>query len=157
VETAKTIVFRLTASQQRRYRFGLAGGASMVLSAGVVRLAITGRLMSLAGLVSISVLALALGAAAMVVIGMQPLVVVTETSLLARRGPRRTEVTWIDVTTIDIRERGESRRVVVHANGRPVVLPVPLTGGSLLSPGIDRDLDDKVEILRGWWRSRATT
>ena len=45
-----------------------------------------------------------------------------------------------------------SRRVVVHHGGRHTVLPVPLTGGSLLGPTHDPALDHKVELLEDWWR-----
>jgi len=35
------------------------------------------------------------------------------------------------------------------------LLPVPLTGGSLLGPGPDPELDHKVEVIRRWWQEHA--
>ncbi len=43
-----------------------------------------------------------------------------------------------------------------HGSGR-TVLPVPLTGGSLLGPGADPGLDDKVELIRQWWLEPGTS
>lgn len=157
METGTTIVFRLTAHQQRRFRIGLGGVAVIVWSMGLVRLAVTDRLTSTAGIVPIVVLSAALAVVVAIVSRMQPIVVLTDSALHLRWGPRRSEIAWVDVDDVVIRERGVGRRVVVHAAGRRRVLPVPLTGGSILSPGPDPDLDHKVELIRAWWRERRSS
>jgi hypothetical protein len=45
--------------------------------------------------------------------------------------------------------------VLEHDGGR-TVLPVPLTGGSLLSVGADPALDHKVDLIRQWWQGHAS-
>ena len=44
-----------------------------------------------------------------------------------------------------------ARRVVLRSGRRTRVLPVPLTGGSILGPGADPGLDEKLELIRRWW------
>jgi len=59
---------------------------------------------------------------------------------------------------VELVERGTARRVVLtrHDGGRER-LPVPLTGGSLVGPGRDPDLDDKVDLIRRWWVDHRPT
>jgi hypothetical protein len=156
VEAAATMAFRLTAHQRRRFRIGLGGVALIVWSMGVVRLAVTHRMTAAAGLVPLVVLTVALAVVVAILARMQPIVVLTDDALHLRWGPRRAEIGWGEVDDVVIRERGVGRRVVVHAAGRRRVLPVPFTGGSILSPGADPDLDHKVELIRGWWLERRS-
>ena len=154
METATTLVFRLTARQRLRYRLGVGGVAFIVLALGIVRLTVTGRLASWSDLGAVVALALVLAAAATVVARMEPILVLAEDAAHLRWGPRRGSVPWADVTAVDIRERGTARRVLLHTAEGRTVLPVPLTGGSILGPGADPDLDHKVELISGWWRER---
>jgi len=149
---AGTLVFHLTASQRRRYRIGLAGAAAIVWVLGLVRLVVSGRVASSSGYLGLIVLALALVATAAAVGLVLPVVVVDGDGVRSRWGFRRSAVPWSSVTAIGVRERGEARRVVLDHEGGKTVLPVPLTGGSILSPGVDPALDHKVDLLRQWWQ-----
>jgi len=146
------MVFRLTASQGRRRRLGFMGGAAILWTLGLVRFVVADRLSSDHWVLPLVLLAAVLALGAALLAAMAPVVVVTATTLAARNGPRRATIARAEITAVDIRERGIARRVVVHHGGRRTVLPVPLTGGSLLGPGADPALDHKVELLRGWWR-----
>jgi hypothetical protein len=146
------MIFRLTATQGRRRRFGFMGGAAILWSLGLVRLVVADRLSTDHWVLPLVLLAAVLGLGAALLAAMAPVVVVTDTTLAARNGPRRSTIARDDITAIDLRERGTARRVVVRHGGRHTVLPVPLTGGSLLGPGADPALDHKVDLLRGWWR-----
>jgi len=152
---AGTMIFRLTAGQGRRRRYGLAGGAAIVWSLGLVRFVVADRLSADHWLLPLVLLAAVLALGAALLAAMAPVVVVTDDALAARHGPRRSTIACRDITDIEIRERGVARRVVVHHGGGHTVLPVPLTGGSLLGPGPDPALDHKVDLLRGWWQERS--
>ena len=152
---AGTLVFHLTASQRRRYRTGLAGVAAIVWVLGLVRLVVSGRVTASSGYLGLIVLALALVATAAAVGFVLPVVVVDRGGIRARWGFRRSAIPWASVETVRVRERGEARRVVVDHDGRHTVLPVPLTGGSILSPGADPALDHKVDLLRQWWQEHS--
>jgi hypothetical protein len=123
-----------------------------VWSLGVVRLVVTGRVSASSGWTGLVVLALALGAAAAAAGRVLPVVMVDGNGIRLRWGFRRLAVRWSAVTGITVRERGTARRVVLHHDGHRTVLPVPLTGGSILGPGADPALDHKVEMLRQWWQ-----
>ena len=151
------MIFRLTAGQGRRRRYGLVGGAAIIWSLGLVRFVVTDRLSSDHWVLPLVLLAAVLALGAVLLAAMAPVVVVTDDALAARHGPRRASIPCGEITAIDVRERGVSRRVVVHHGGRHTVLPVPLTGGSLLGPGPDPALDHKVELLQEWWRERSSS
>lgn len=146
------MTFRLTASQGRRRRLGFMGGAAIIWAIGLVRLVVTDRVSPGHWVLPLVLLAAVLALGAALLAAMAPVVVVTDVALAARNGPRRSTIARDDITALDIRERGTARRIVVHHGGRHTVLPVPLTGGSLLGPGPDPALDHKLELLRGWWR-----
>jgi len=146
------MVFRLTTAQGRRRRIGLMGGAAIVWTLGLVRYVVTGRVSGDRWVLPLVLLAAVLALGAALLAAMAPVVVVADDALASRYGPRRATIARGDIRAIDIRERGVARRVVVHHGTRRTVLPVPLTGGSLLGPGSDPALDHKVELLRGWWR-----
>ena len=74
-----------------------------------------------------------------------------------RWGPRQATVAWSDVDAVEVRERGTARRIVLVGPGGRSVLPVPLTGGSLVGPGLDPGLDEKVELIRRWWDERRSS
>jgi hypothetical protein len=145
------MVFQLTAGQQRRFRIGLIGAAVIGWSLGVVRLVTTGRFLSAGGLVPIVVLTLAAIVVVVAVTRMKRVVVLTADAVHLRWGPWRAEVPWTAVDAIDERDRGVARRVVLRSGRRVRVLPVPLTGGSILGPGVDPGLDEKLEMIRRWW------
>ncbi|MGZ4710031.1 MAG: hypothetical protein ACXWBN_14950, partial [Acidimicrobiales bacterium] len=149
---AGVMVFRLTAAQGRRRRIGFMGGAAILWTLGLVRFVVADRLSSDHWVLPLVLLAAVLALGAALLAAMAPVVVVTEEALAARHGPRRSTVARADITAVDIRERGVARRVVVRAGGRRTVLPVPLTGGSLLGPGADPALDHKVDLIRRWWQ-----
>ena len=151
------MVFRLTAAQQRRFRIGLIGGALIGWSLGVVRLVTTGRFLSAGVVVPTLVLTVAVIVVVVVAARVRRVVVLTDQALLARWGPWRAEVAWADIDAIDERERGLARRIVVHSGRRRRVLPVPLTGGSILGPGADPGLDDKLALIRRWWQDRTSS
>ncbi len=152
---AATLVFHLTAAQRRRYRIGVAGVAAIVWSLGLVRLVVSGRVTASSGYLGLVVLALALGAASVTTGRVLPVVVLDGDGVRARWGFRRAAVPWSSMRGITVRERGVARRVVLDHDGRHTVLPVPLTGGSILSPGADPALDHKVDLLRQWWQERS--
>ena len=147
-----TVVFHLTAAQRRRYRVGVAGVAAIVWALGLVRLVVSGRVTASSGYLGLVVLAVALGATAVAVGRVLPVVVVDARGVRARWGFRRTVMPWTSVSAVTVRERGVARRVVLTHDGHHTVLPVPLTGGSILSAGVDPALDQKVEVLRQWWQ-----
>ena len=147
-----TVVFHLTASQRRRYRVGLAGVAAIVWFLGLVRLVVTGRVTASSGWLGLVVLAAALGATAVAVGRVLPVVVLDARGIRARWGPRRSAVAWAAVSAVAVRERGTARRLVITHDGDHTVLPVPLTGGSILSAGVDPALDHKVDVVRQWWQ-----
>jgi hypothetical protein len=147
-----TVVFRLTERQQRRWTWGLAGLALMAWGVAVVRFATERRLDRAGGWVALVIVAALLALAVRWVRNVQPTVTLSPEDLEATWGPRRWRIARADVTDVVVRERGTGRRVVVvHDRGRSV-LPVPLTGGSLVGPGPDPRLDEKVELVRRWWR-----
>jgi hypothetical protein len=153
----RAMIFRLTTSQGRRRRYGLAGGAAIVWSLGLVRFVVTDRLTTDHWVLPLVLLAAVLALGAALVAAMAPLVVVSDDVLASRYGPRRITIPCSEITDIELRERGIARRVVVRHGGGHTVLPVPLTGGSLLGPGPDPELEHKVELLRGWWRERSAS
>ncbi len=146
------MVFRLTAAQGRRRRIGLMGAAAILWTLGLVRIVVTDRLSGDRWWLPLVLLAAVLALGAALLAGMAPVVVVGADALSASHGPRRSTIARADITDVDIRERGVARRVVVHHHGRRTVLPVPLTGGSLLGPGADPALDHKVDLIRRWWQ-----
>ena len=150
---ATTIGFELTARQRRRSLRGLIGLAVIVWSLGLVRFAVTDRLSRPGGWVALAGLAVLLGLVVLALRAVRPVVVVAGDALELRWGPRHRRLLGRDVTEIGIRERGTARRVVVAHRGGRTVLPVPLTGGSLLGPGPDPELEHKVDLIRGWWQS----
>ena len=151
VGTETTMVFRLTAVQQRRVRLGLAGGAVIVWALGVVRLVVTGRFLTTDSVAPTAVLTVALVIAVIAADRVKRVVLLTDDALHTRWGPWRRTMAWTDIEAVDRRDRGVARRVVVRAGGRTRVLPVPLTGGSILGPGRDPGLDEKLELIRRWW------
>jgi len=151
------MVFRLTTAQGRRRRLGLMGGAAILWFLGLVRIVVADGPSSDHLVLPLVLLAAVLALGAMLVAGMAPVVVVTDEAIAARHGLRRANVPVAAITAIDVRERGVARRVVVHHEGGRTVLPVPLTGGSLLGPGPDPALDHKVDLLRGWWYERTAS
>lgn len=153
---AATLVFRLTAGQSRRYRLGLAGVAVIVWFLGLVRLVVVGRLTTSSGVVGLVVLAVALGAVAALVGRIQPVLLLDGDQLRGRWGLRRVSVPWATVTGVTVRERGTARRIVVEHQGGHTVVPVPLAGGSILSPGGDGGLDHKADLIRRWWRDHGS-
>jgi hypothetical protein len=152
---AGDMVFRLTAAQGLRRRVGFLGGAAILWFLGLVRLVVADGGSTEHPLLPLVLLGAVLALGAMLLAGMAPLAVITDSAILARHGLRRTTIPVGDITAIDVRERGVSRRVVVHHRGHRTVLPVPLTGGSLLGPGADPALDHKVDLMRGWWQERS--
>jgi hypothetical protein len=146
-----TVVFRLTAAQQRRYRIGLVGGALIGWSLGVVRLVATGRFLSVGVIVPTLVLTLAVVVVAVVAARVDRVVVLTHEGVHTRWGPWWAEIAWADIEGVDERYRGLARRVALRSGRNSRVLPVPLTGGSILGPGIDPGLDEKLELIRRWW------
>jgi hypothetical protein len=153
-QRATALEFRLTDLQRRRSAYGLVGIAAILWSVGVVRLAVTHRLDDLAGWVGLVVLAVVLGIVVVVVRQVHPVVVLDDEAAHWRWGPRQASVAWSDVEAVEVRERGTARRIVLVTSGGRTVLPVPLTGGSLVGPGLDPALDEKVEIVRRWWGER---
>jgi hypothetical protein len=149
---APVVVFELTTRQRRRTRWGLIGLAAMAWSAGAVRFALDDRLSSASGWLSLLALAALLVLAVAALGGIQPLVVLTDDTIVIRRGPRHAQVPWSEVTGVEIRERGTARRAVLHHGDGHLVLPVPLTGGSLVGPGPDPGLDHKVELIEEAWQ-----
>lgn len=145
------MVFHLTAGQQRRFRIGLIGGALIGWALGVVRLVTTDRFLSGNGILPLAVLTVAAIIVVVAVTRMKRVVVLTEDAAHLRWGPWHTEVPWSVVDAVDERERGLARRVVLRSGRRHRVLPVPLTGGSILGPGADPGLDEKLELIRRWW------
>jgi hypothetical protein len=146
-----TVVFRLTAAQQSRYRIGLVGGALIGWSLGVVRLVATGRFLSAGVIVPTLVLTLAVVVVTVVAARVDRVVVLTDEGVHTRWGPWRAEIAWADIEAVDERYRGLARRVALRSSRGSRVLPVPLTGGSILGPGIDPGLDEKLELIRRWW------
>ena len=158
---ASALEFRLTARQRGRYGRGLVGIAVIVWSVGLVRLAVTHRLDRVTGWAGLVVLALVLAALVVALRRVEPVVVLDDDAASWRWGPRQASITWSEVRGVEVRERGTARRVLlVHGPGRAgrggrALLPVPLTGGSLLGPGPDPELDHKVEVIRRWWQEHA--
>jgi len=148
------MVFRLTAVQQRRVRLGLVGGAVIVWGLGAVRLVATGRFLATGGVVPTALLTVALAVAVVAADRVRRVVVLTDDALHTRWGPWRRQIEWSDIEAIDRRDRGTSRRIVVRVGGRTRVLPVPVTGGSILGAGRDPGLDEKLELIRRWWAER---
>jgi hypothetical protein len=148
---ASALEFRLTDRQRRRYGRGLAGLAAIAWSIGLVRLAITHRLDQVGGWAGLVVLAAVLAFLVAGVRRVQPVLVLDETGAHWRWGPRQSSTAWADVAAVEVRERGTARRVVLTGPGGRTVLPVPLTGGSLVGPGADPELDHKVDVIRQWW------
>ncbi len=150
------VVFELTGRQRRRRRWGLVGLAAMAWSVGAVRFALEHRLSELSGWLGLLGLAALLVLAVVALGGIVPVVVLTDDAVVMRQGPRHTQIAWAEVTGVEIRERGTARRAVLHRGDDHTVLPVPLTGGSLIGPGPDPGLDEKVEILRKRVVSQST-
>jgi hypothetical protein len=150
------VVFRLTTGQQRRFRVGLVGAGLIVWSLGLVRLVVTGRFGS-EGVVPTLVLTVAVAIVVVVVARLERVVVLADDAVHARWGPWRSVMPWSEVDAIDERDRGLSRRVAIHVGRRTRVLPVPLTGGSILGPGPDPGLDEKLDLIRRWWLERHTS
>jgi hypothetical protein len=148
---ASALEFRLTDRQRRRYARGLVGLAVMAWSIGLVRLAVTRRLDQAGGWAGLIVLAVVLAAIIAGVRRVQPVLVLDETAAHWQWGPRQSSMAWDEVAAVEIRERGTARRVLLTGPDGRSVLPVPLTGGSLIGPGSDPGLDDKVEVIRRWW------
>ncbi len=141
----------MTAAQQRRYRRGLVAVAAMVWSAGLVRFTLVDRLAHASGWLALVALAVLLVAVAWALSSVQPVTGLDPDGVAWRWGPRQQRVRWSEIAGVEVRERGAARRVLlVRADGR-LRLPVPLTGGSLIGPGPDPDLDSKVELIHRWW------
>ncbi|HVN51504.1 MAG TPA: hypothetical protein VMT43_08735 [Acidimicrobiales bacterium] len=151
---ASALEFRLTDRQRRRYGRGLVGLALIAWSVGLVRLAVTQRLDRLDGWAGLAVLGAILAAIVAVVRRVEPLLVLDDDAARWQWGPRRAAVAWSDVSAVEVRERGIARRVLLVGSRGRTVLPVPLTGGSLIGPGPDPELDDKVDVIRRWWEER---
>jgi hypothetical protein len=156
-QPASALEFRLTDRQRRRSARGLVGLAAIVWSVGLVRLAVTHRLEDTGGWLGLAVLALVLGVVVQLLRRVRPVVVLDADAAHWRWGPRRASIPWSEVEEIEVRERGTARRVVLAGPGGRMVLPVPLTGGSLVGPGPDPALDEKVEIIRRWWGERRSS
>jgi hypothetical protein len=150
---AAVVAFAFTRHQRRRSRLGLIGLAGILWSAGIVRFALDHRLSTGSGWAAVVGLAVLLAFAVLALSSIQPLVALTDDAVVIRRGPRHHQVLWRDVTDIELRERGTARRVVLHRGEQHAVLPVPLTGGSLIGPGADPELDHKVEVIRRRWQA----
>jgi hypothetical protein len=148
-----TLVFRLTERQRRRRVWGLCGLALIAWGAGVVRFVVAHRLDRSSGWVALVVLAALLAVAVVWVARVQPHVTLGPEAVVAAWGPWQRQVAREAVTAVEVRERGTARRVVVTHGGGRLVLPVPLTGGSLIGPGPDPSLDEKVEMVRRWWQA----
>jgi hypothetical protein len=151
VSTERTVAFAYTARQARRARRGLVGVAAIFWSVGLVHQAVVGRLHTAGGWTTLLVLACLLGIVVVALSNLRRFVVLRTDAVDAHNGPRHWALAWSEITDVEVRERGVARRVVLHAGSRRRVLPVPLTGGSLLGPGADPDLDEKVELIRQWW------
>ena len=151
---ASAIEFRLTPRQRRRYARGLVGIALIAWSVGLVRLAVTHRLDRLAGWAGLAVLGAILGLIVVTVRRVEPVLVLDDDVARWQWGPRRAAMAWSDVRAVEVRERGTARRVVLLGSDGRSMLPVPLTGGSLVGPGADPELDDKVDVIRRWWDER---
>ena len=149
--TTQMVELRLTAPQRRRFRRGLVAVAAMVWSAGLVRFVLVDRLSHPSGWLALALLAGLLATAAWTLSSVQPVTALDPDGLTWRWGPRQQRVPWSAITGVEVRERGVARRVVVVASSHRVRLPVPLTGGSLIGPGADPELDAKVELIRRWW------
>ena len=149
---ASALEFRLTDRQRRRSGRGLVGLAAMAWSIGLVRLAVTHRLDQAGGWAGLVVLAAVLAVLVAGVRRVQPVLVLDETAAHWRWGPRQSSMPWPEVDAVEVRERGTARRVVLSGPVGRVVLPVPLTGGSLVGPGVDPGLDEKVDVIRQWWQ-----
>ena len=156
-QPASALEFRLTDRQRRRSVRGLIGLAAMVWSVGLVRLAVTHRLDDAGGWVGLVVLAAVLGVVVALLRQVRPVAVLDADGVHWRWGPREASIPWADVDAVEIRERGTARRVVVVGSAGRTVLPVPLTGGSLVGPGPDPALDEKVELIRRWWGGRRSS
>jgi hypothetical protein len=152
--TRDALELRFTAGQRRRYRRGLGGIAVMVWAAGLVRFTLVDRLSHPSGWLSLGVLAVLLAAAASAVGSVQPTTRLDDDGLSWQWGPRHRRVAWAQVTALEVRARGDARRIVVSDDLGRTTLPVPLTGGSLLGPGLDPDLDGKVDLIRQRWVAR---
>ena len=151
-----TVVFRLTTNQRRRTRIGLVGAGLIVWSLGVVRLVVTGRF-GLEGVVPTVVLTVATVVVMVAVDRVDRVVVLSDTAVHARWGPWRLELPWSEIDAVDERDRGLSRRITIRSGRRTRVLPVPLTGGSILGPGPDPGLDEKLDLIRRWWLERRSS
>ncbi len=149
--TAQSVELRLTAPQRRRYRRGLVAVAAMAWAAGLVRFVLVDRLSHPSGWLALALLAGLLATVAWALSSVQPVTALDSDGLTWRWGPRRQRVPWSAITGVEVRERGVARRVVLATSSRRIRLPVPLTGGSLIGPGPDPDLDAKVELIRRWW------
>jgi hypothetical protein len=152
-ETAAIVAFALTRRQRRRSRVGRLGLAAILWSGGLVRYAVDHRLAEWSGWLALIGLAALLALAVVALGAIQPLVALTVDGIVIRYGPRYDRVAWTEITEIEVRERGTARRAVVHRGEARTVLPVPLTGGSLIGPGPDPDLDTKVAAIRQRWRA----
>ncbi len=150
-----TLELRYTAAQRRRYRRGLLAVGAMVWSAGFVRFTLVGRLTRPSGWLALVVLAALLVVLALAVATIEPILRLDDEGLAWRWGPRHQRLAWSQVGQVELVEQGTARRVVLQpvdpTGRRRRRLPVPLTGGSLLGPGVDGDLDGKVDLIRGRW------
>jgi hypothetical protein len=149
-----TLEFRFTAGQRRRYRRGLGGIAGMVWAAGLVRFTVVDRLSRPSGWLLLVVLAVLLAAVAGALGSVQPTTRLDDAGLSWQWGPRQRRASWAEVTAVEVRERGVARRIVITDGLGRTTLPVPLTGGSLVGPGPDPELDGKAELIRQRWVAR---
>ena len=149
--TTDSVQLHLTAAQQRRYRRGLVAVAAMVWSAGLVRFTVVDRLSHASGWLALLVLAVLVMAVAWALSSVQPVTGLDSEGVVWRWGPRQRRVRWSEITRVEVRDRGVGRRVLLVRAEDRLRLPVPLTGGSLLGPGPDPDLDTKVALIHRWW------
>jgi hypothetical protein len=149
--TTDSVELHLTAAQQRRYRRGLVAVAAMVWSAGLVRFTLVDRLAHVSGWLALLVLAVLLLAVAWALSSVQPVTGLDSQGVGWRWGPRQRRVRWSEITGVEVRDRGMARQVLLVRADDRLRLPVPLTGGSLLGPGPDPDLDTKVDLIHRWW------
>jgi hypothetical protein len=148
------VAFEFTAAQRRRSSIGLLGIAGMVWAAGLVRFTLVDRLSRASGWVTLAVLAVLLVAAARSLASVRPVTRIDAEGVSWSWGPRHDQMAWSEITAVEIQERGTARRVVLVGADRRSRLPVPLTGGSLVGPGPDAELDHKVELIRRAWEGR---